>query len=643
MEFGELAQSGTFKLWGRNLSIESVRPRVCFVDTIDGKVLFGVVLRSDSYEIDVVAPAELSVSRRYLLEVSNGLGGPSGWSAATEPLSVRPRTRDYWGLGTPWASDFQQFNNVYDIASDPRLHLHAIGDGKANDLPPIQAAIDRASNDGGGVVRLSPGVYAIKLAMPASGGAAGANVPDYAKVQGIVMRPMVVLQGAGADRTVIEYGYGNSPPGACGLVWAKGAVVSGIASLTIRNRDLQGNWQCGIRNLDGGKELFLRNVRIELNTQSQGLSWKGVSEVLLADSEILLGPENAAPYSIEASTWFIVRNNTIHYLRKRMTISDSDDGLIENNHTTRDFSLPLFKPGDSGGLEADYVKRLAILYNKFDVRGKATSSNDGETINTQGCNPENQVLGVVTGSSADQLADQNRHWPALKNYIVAIVTGPAAGQWRAIVNNTANVLSVSGPWLTEPPAGSRYVISRWSAQTILIKQNVLRGNPKGIWLYCGGDDISIDGNKLEDSSGIWLRADQRVNNERYNLLIDAEVKHNKIASDGGKSPAFITIELQQTEVAGLYGTGVYDVDIEHNSIRCSKDNPRDGPLRSGLWSWVSYQHGGQPALLSGNLGSGMMAVTFQYNNSDDCNRPTTYLRTNREAPFQVKAPAKRRG
>ncbi len=50
---------------------------------------------------------------------------------------------------------------MYTIKTDPRLSLKATGDGHANDRAAIQAAIDRAQADGGGVVYLPAGTYKI--------------------------------------------------------------------------------------------------------------------------------------------------------------------------------------------------------------------------------------------------------------------------------------------------------------------------------------------------------------------------------------------------------------------------------------------------------------------------------------------------
>ena len=508
----------------------------------------------------------------------------------------------YWHLRVPWAADFDYFKNVFNVKTDPRLVQHAAANGATNDRPAIQAAIDKASATGGGVVYLPPGTYPLK----------------FATGQGLLLRSRVVLQGAGKDQTILSYGYGPSPPGACAVAWPPGTFVSGIDGLLLRNTNASGHWLCNIRNQSKGSELFVHNIRADLNTEGGALSWKLVSQVMLADSDFLLRAGAFSPYSIEGVSWFVVRNNTFHYIRKRMAVISSEHGLIEANHSTRDGTMRSFRPGDSGGLDIDFVKDLVILGNTFDTIGNVTSLNDGETINSQGCNPPHLDLGSVTDASATVLRDRAKHWTSLAGYVVAIVTGPGAGQWRRIVRNTPTDLAVDRPWQLIPPTGSRYVITQWSAQDLIVKDNLLRGNPKGIWIYCGGADIAIVNNKLFDSSGILLRADQRTSLNRYNLIIGAVVADNTIINQRGNTPSFVATELAQVDTDRLYGTGVFNLDVRRNNVRGSPSEPHDGPLANGMWSSVRAWHQGAAEPTSDTSVPGIVGPIFENNSVSGC-------------------------
>lgn len=83
--------------------------------------------------------------------------------------------------------------NVYNVKTDKRLQLKAMGDGVTNDRKAIQKAIDMAASQGGGVVYLPAGSYKI----------------EYESGCGILMQSRVVLRGAGKEKTIIKYGYGK--------------------------------------------------------------------------------------------------------------------------------------------------------------------------------------------------------------------------------------------------------------------------------------------------------------------------------------------------------------------------------------------------------------------------------------------------
>jgi hypothetical protein len=580
----------------------------------------GAVIADDQYILSVVAPSNLIPGRMYEMSVSNGYGGKWGTSLGHIAIAVRKSGVDHWHLGVPWAADFDFFANIYNVKSDPRLQQHAVGDGITNDRLSIQKAIEQAHADGGGVVYLPPGRYALKFATRA-GQAYKQNSTGYGSEQGLTLKSRVVLQGADKDRTIIKYGDEPSPPGACAVVWADRTAISGIDGITFRNSTSDGHWTCNIRNLGtSDHELFVQNIRADLNTEGIGVAWKASNKLLLADSDFTFGPQASTPYMIQQSSWYTVRGNSFRYLRKRMYVDSSRHGLIEGNHSTRDFTMALIKPGDSGGLDIDLVDDLTLLNNTFDTAGKVSSANDGETINSQGCNSTDQNLGTVGTASSAQIEDSAKHWQSLAGYAVAVVTGSGAGQWRNILSNTSTSLTVDRPWLLIPPGGSKYVITQWSAHALLLKGNVLKDNPKGIWMYCGAADVAIVNNTLHDSSGIWLRADQRVKLGRFNLLIGALVAGNNIIAKGN-TPGFLTTELSQVENATIYGTGVYDVEVRRNTVICNANAPDDSTLANGLWSWVRYVHGGTSEPSSETAVPGIIGTIFQDNHVSGCEYP----------------------
>ncbi|MBM4078465.1 MAG: peptidase, partial [Planctomycetes bacterium] len=92
------------------------------------------------YDVHFRLPKDLPTGE-YEAFVHNGYGGPAGWSNA---LKLTVRAAQVWPT--------KQFN-VREFG--------AVGDGKADDAPAIQAALDAASANGGGIVLLPPGSYLI--------------------------------------------------------------------------------------------------------------------------------------------------------------------------------------------------------------------------------------------------------------------------------------------------------------------------------------------------------------------------------------------------------------------------------------------------------------------------------------------------
>src|SRR5262249_47608041 len=150
-----------------------------FVDAATGESHQAMIIEGDAYVLKARAPAGIIAGRTYNVFLSAGAGGAWGERQADETIKARRGGADYWKLGLPWAADFTFYDNVYNVRTDPRLALHAAGDGTTNDLQAVQAAIDKANVDGGGIVHLPAGTYRIA----------------FTSGVGIAMRSNVVVRG----------------------------------------------------------------------------------------------------------------------------------------------------------------------------------------------------------------------------------------------------------------------------------------------------------------------------------------------------------------------------------------------------------------------------------------------------------------
>jgi hypothetical protein len=112
------------------------------------------------------------------------------------------------------------------------------------------------------------------------------------------------------------------------------------------------------------------------------------------------------------------------------------------------------------------------------------SSNTGNTLNWSGAmsphpGTDSRYMiigfdaGTATAGAATSITDSTKAWEVnrWRNYVVRILAGTGAGQYRPIASNTATALTVLTPWATNPDSTSVYVI---------------QGDPDKLYLFAGG-------------------------------------------------------------------------------------------------------------------------------------------------------------
>ncbi|MDD4921295.1 MAG: hypothetical protein PHS30_02325, partial [Bacteroidales bacterium] len=291
-------------------------------------------------------------------------------------------------------------------------------------------------------------------------------------------------------------------------------------------------------------------------------------------------PTRTWPWDFKGSSHMIVRNNTFNYNAGRFGANGCHHALFENNSFVRNGDHQ--SKGETGGLSLDYVVDMVVLGNSFIVTGQPIrNGNQGETILSQGGDPNQMTLGVVKKATATTIEDHKQEWQDFTdristswqyavhptNYTIAIVDGVGTGQWRTITHNNDTVLTVDRPWDVVPAPGSKYVITQWSAYQYLIKDNILKDNHQGIMMYCGGADASIVGNKLYNSGGIYLRSDQRLIQKRYNLLWNLLVTDNEVIDTDGRRAAFVSVLLAKAKEEKLFGLGTLGLEVRRNTVQ----------------------------------------------------------------------------
>ena len=587
IEYDQIMPGQIFRIFGRNLKFPGLNPRVRLVDEKTKTSLMAKFIDGDAYVMKLQAPAEIKTGINYKIYVSNGNGGLLSETMADESIQGVATAPDPFGLKVPWGTEFTFAKNIYNVKTDARLALKAKGNGTSDDRKAIQEAIDLASNNGGGVVYFPEGKY--KLDIPSG--------------SGLVMKSKVVLKGDGYEKTFIQYGFGTPPayPDVIGkdgwpnattegvaILWPLNTTLTGLYNLCLQNVNESGKWRHSLKNMPppvkkpgaGGSKFFAANCRFDFAV-AWGLSWGHVDRFAITDCVFDSKAQVTWPWvwHCNGATNFVVRNNRVHYAAGRFGFNDSYNGILENNHITRLGDLANYK-GETGGFNIDYAADIIVMANQMDVEGKEIENhNQGETILSQGCNPEQMAVGVVTSATSTSLTDTQQKWDRIKTAslgssdAVAIVEGKGMGQWRRLNSNNENTLQIDRPWEVTPDKSSHYVIMRWSAEDWLVKDNILKDNNRGIWFYCGNTDLAIVGNKLTSSEGIYLRADQRLIAGRYNLNWGSVVENNEVINTRGLRPAYICNVLAiGTKPDTLFGVGSIGIEIRRNFVKAHTPN-----------------------------------------------------------------------
>lgn len=625
LEFNELMPGQPFRIFGRNLKAGKGQPIVQF--TTSGKApLTATFNEGDAYTLELVAP-RLLAGRRYKVTVSNGTAGKWGCTTSDEIVLGRPEAADPFDLKTAWGTAFTFYRNVYNVRTDPRLKLKAAGDGKANDRQALQEAIDRAHQDGGGVVYLPAGNY--KLA--------------FTSGAGLTLRSRVVLKGDGFPQTRIQYGFGTPPPydtpigkngwpdsttSGVAILWPLNTTLSGLYRLELQNVNTSGAWKHSLKNMPprekrpgaGGSRFFVAECRFDLAV-AWGLTWGHVDRFVIRDSEFESHARNTWPWQwhCNGATHFAVRRNKVTYAAGRFGFSDSDHGILEYNHFIRLGDEQMDK-GESGGFNIDYAADIVVLGNHMEVQGRnidpLVNNNQGETILSQGGNPDHQDAGSVVRATAGSItvAEKNWHYQIRTASLsasdaVAIIAGRGAGQWRYIKENSANTLKVTRPWTVIPDQTSYCVIMRWSAKDWLVKDNELEGNNRGIWFYCGDHDVAIVGNQLTNSDGIYVRSDQRITDQlgRFNLSWNTLIEGNRVVNKNGLRPAYVNATLALMAPYDLKGIGTIGLEVRRNYVEAHTPNSAGFIQGEGYWNSLASK---KPP---GNNQPGILGSIFEAN------------------------------
>ncbi|WP_461136176.1 glycosyl hydrolase family 28-related protein [Spirosoma lituiforme] len=578
----DITPGGSLRIFGRNLLLKRGTPLVRLVE--GNNVLEAPVnaSQSDAFTLSVQIPPTVQPGRTYTLLVTNGLGRDT-YIQLEQPLTAIASGTDYFQLGVPWAAKLTFYGNVYNVKTDPRLSTKAVGNGVANDQPAIQAAIDRASADGGGVVYLPAGTYKLL----------------YDHFEYIHMRDRVVLQGAGKDATLLKFGY-QLDAQHMALYWPPVTSLAGLADLALINVDNTGNPFVGTMR-GQGKEVFFQRVRFELN-QGDWLWWADSQKILIANSEFTQGVDHRTnyhgPLMLNNCANFIVRDNKFTYAVDGLNLNFAHDGVFQNNQVYRDGAARYPATTVNHVLVVNFTYNLAVLNNAFKViNGPTQNRNDGETIISEGGGADriDEETGTVSWAGGTSLRDERKNWgPYRLNPVVAIVSGKGMGQWRRITGRSGNTLSLDRAWEVAPEAGSRYTIFNWGSRNWLVQGNYMEGNRRGITLYHNATtQVALVKNTLVNSGSIDLTPIQVDNGgQKFIPMYTNQIINNSVSNTDGSNGVFIGVHTVQAIQERTFGTSVVGLEVRDNNLLTALPNiPAvvDAPFPEGYLNYLQFQ------------------------------------------------------
>lgn len=613
----EVSPRGLFRIYGRNLCVSHLHPEVIFVNgrkkypaTISGAPSFN--------ELKVIAPANIPIGR-YSVSVNNGLTKRFTGVGYGPALNICSSGPDSFKIGVPWSSTLKFANNVFNVKSDPRFAIHAKGDGITNDQPAIQAAINAASKNGGGVVFLPSGKYLL------------------AAEHGVQLEcaSNVVLRGFTSSQTRLLYGRGKP---AKDFVFARFYKVSkcGLCDLSIENLNENDAWLNTKSITNEGSQIdrvFLARISLQLRN--------GFRVELKGDRIAILNCDFHSDYSgLHLGTCTnsrVEKNSLTQKLSVNLDLTESKNCVVDGNSFILDANRgSIVKENVRHGIAIGFSSELAIMHNHFITEnGVAAYNNDGEAILSEGgggIRVGEEVGRVVSGSGTSLIVEKDL--PLFANAVVAIVEGQGVGQWRRITSRLGNKIVLDRPWQAEPSHDSTYSIFRWSNSNTTISDNSFNGWRRGVWTYQGSTtDMQVANNHFNEMDGIFFEPCQNLltKNGQFNPVWNTTVNHNvlrsqQISSAIPKQKATATHinftgDLQQT--SSLIGTMTLNNQVYGNTIiGTGAENFENDPAHTeGYCNYLRVES----AKFEPNSVPAMLGAIFQNNKSESCGQQAYLL------------------
>lgn len=526
-----------------------------FVEQGTGNVLTASVYDITDYQVYFTAPTGLKVGSKYDIRYTNGAGGEYGWSQmeSVERETVTAVENDTntkyfdknWDLNISWFSTVNTANmlNVRDFG--------AKGDGTTNDTAAIQAAVDKAKSDGGGVVYIPNGTYIVDFV----------NIGGDTILRGESQDKTILKWSGKSDKNVLETprttinraaASGEKYKEACKLIYTDESHV-GLFDLSIINdiqrpekyyssdtninRFIYGylvpvaflgrSQQWGDDNFTDGEEGYeaenyvLKNVTIN-NADGAGVMLWTEKAYIVEDCDIYITHSNELRYG----DYSRVKNNKIsNFMRPMLCFMATSDCIwMEGNVLTGRDDTRRMQEGeleqlqwgeiwtsiehrgtDFGGEEYLFVDNtfLGEIGNDTEGSGEGFQSQDGASHLYTGVKDagENWVTG---NSSAESVVAGDE---------LVITSGRGLGQHMKVKEVSGEKIILEQNWKVIPDKTSimQVYVTLQSGVTFYDNKWECNNNKGSIHLYRSGYDVAIVDNYLPDGGGIRMAAMHRAN------------------------------------------------------------------------------------------------------------------------------------
>ena len=569
-EYPEVEPGRQFRLFGRNLVLAGGTPSVRFQDTSGGASTAGTIVSGgDSYVVSVVTPSTLVVGHTYQVFYKNGFGTSAGETVAPVALTIRAGGTDSFSLGLPWGSDFSAFAaNVYNVKTDSRLTLKALGNGSNDDTTAIQNAITAANADGGGVVYLPAGTYKITA--------------------GLSLKSKVVLQGAGQSATFITSGVVSG----VGISVALASTTVGVMDLTFQNTATittstfvffltaasdtskmfalrvtldGGNWATGgiwMASTTGNRFLISNCTIKNLRRDGRALQLKPAGGMDVTTQYVYIHDNTIPNFNIGlqlGSKNLIYEHNLLNY------DGDYYNNLI--NTLGQTYANISGLQSDSGNQNRINLSgpNLVILNNTFTHSGAPfVSQNDGENMLMEDLTGD-FLHSTVSSATSNTLSDTAQNWSGnYAGYNVVIIAGTGLGEMGTVISNTATTLTLGGNWPVTPASDSKYVLCRLNVPHLLIEGNTIQNKNYVLSLFDGGYDVAIVKNTATNSQDLCLRAliqPGGISSLMYGVLL----ADNTVTATSASRPSCVDTTVDEY-YNPRFGSAAFLVEVRRNNV-----------------------------------------------------------------------------